>query len=500
MIKSAIFRKHFLVVIGVLGFFILWGLLVNHWLMRMTRENRPPPPLNTARFLAAFANGDYAAALKKAESMTEPGGSRLSLWDHEGHQIYPTDRKIRWPKARPPGFWDGFRGPPAPPPTDSEDTVDASLEPDPFHAPDRDLPSETFEQRMVGDPPTHVIVRLPGEPATYLLQEMRWKIPPGGPGGGPWIPVGVLVVTVVLGGLSALLLIYRSFDGMVALADRVITELQNGNLKARFPIKRTDEIGNAMQRFNTMADEIERLVEQVRHVERSRANLLQDLAHDLRTPVASLRTLIETLSLQRAKLPAETQEEILRLAQAEVGYFEKLVEDLLFLARVGEPRYQVGNDRVDLARLITEEGNNANSRSESSSGKIVVETSGPLGAGAEVLGDEQLLRRVLRNGIENAKSFAKSKVLLRWDTSPDGKIDVFIEDDGAGFRADVLESFGERRISRRLEAEQEGRISLGLGSVIMKTVIRAHGGDLRAANASSMGAGGAQVHIRLPKS
>lgn len=495
MIKSSLFRRHFFMVIGVLGFFVLWGLLVNHWLMKVTRENRPPPPLNTARFLAAFANGDYVAALKKVEATMEPGGSRLSLWDHEGHQIYPTDRLVRWPRERPPGFMEGFRGPPPP---DEDMPTGNPGEKDVFHAPESHLPKEVFEQRMVGDPPSHVIVRLPGEPSTYLLHEMRWKMPPGGPG-GPWVPLGVLTVTILLGVLAALLVIYRSFDGMVALADQVITDLQNGNLKARFPIRRTDEIGRAMMRFNTMADEIERLVEQVRQIERSRMTLLQDLAHDLRTPVASLRTLIETLNIQREKLPADTQEEILRLAQAEVGYFEKLVEDLLFLARVGEPRYQVGHDRVDLARLIREEGTNANSRSESSRSNIVVECRGPEGPALEVLGEEQLLRRVLRNGIENAKSFAKSKVLLRWEVAADGKVDIYIEDDGEGFRADVIESYGERRISRRLEAQHEGRISLGLGSVIMKTVVRAHGGDLRAANESSLKPGGAQVQIRLPR-
>lgn len=499
MIKSAIFRKHFLLIIGVLGFFIVWGLLVNHWIMRLTVQNRPPPPLNTARFLAAFAEkGDYVGALKKVEATTEPGGTRLSLWNHEGHQIYPTNRRVRWPhggRSGPLGFWapeppGEDAGTQSPPIGETGPTGTPAFTPD-----DPELPGEIFEQRMVGDPPSHVIVRLPGEPAVYLLNEMKWKAPPRG---GTWTPLIVLIITILLGALAALLLIYRSFDGMVALADQVITELQNGNLKARFPIRRSDEIGQAMMRFNTMAEEIERLVEQVRQIERSRMTLLQDLAHDLRTPVASLRTLIETLNLQRAKLPGETQDEILRLAQAEVGYFEKLVEDLLFLARVGEPRYQVGHDRVDIARLIREEGNNARSRAGSSPHKIEVEIRGADGAG-EVLGDEQLLRRMLRNGIENAKSFAKSKVALRWEVAPDGKLEIRIEDDGPGFSSEVLESYGERRISRRLEQSQEGRISLGLGSVIMKTVVRAHGGELRASNDSSLGASGAQVHIRLPR-
>lgn len=460
MIRLTIFRKHFLLVMGVISFFLLWGLLVNNWLMRITMENRPPPPFNSARFLAAFANGDYVSALEKVEKNMEPGGSRLSLWDDKGHLLYPLHRDIKFPP------FEGL------------------------------LPQEVFEQRMLGEPPAYVLVRLPGEPAHYLLNEMKWR--PHGPG---WSPLIVLMITILMGAGSALFLIYRSFDGMVALADQVITELQNGNLKARFPIRRQDEIGKAMMRFNTMAEEIERLVEQVRQIERSRMTLLQDLAHDLRTPVASLRTLIETYATQREKLSTETQDEILRLAQAEVGYFEKLVEDLLFLARVGEPRYQVGRDWVDLSRLMTEEGHNAMSRSESSASKLSIEYR-PAGHQNEkvlVQGDEQLLRRMIRNAIENAKSFAATKVLLRWGRGSDGRAEIWIEDDGPGFTGEVIESFGERRISRRLDATQEGRISLGLGSVIIKTVARAHGGEVKASNESSLGRG-AQVLIRLPAS
>lgn len=399
MINSAMFRKHLLVVVGVLAFFILWGVLVNHWLMKITMENRPPPPLNTARILAAFADGDYVAALKKVEKTTEPGGSRLSLWNAERQLIYPLDRKVELPS-----FVNG-------------------------------LPEDVFEQRIAGDPPSHIVVRLPGEPVTYLMLEVRWKIARG-PG---WSALIIMAITVLLGAGSALILIYRSFDGMVALADQVITQLQNGNLKARFPIRRNDEIGQAMKRFNTMAEEIERLVEQVRHIEHSRMSLLQDLAHDLRTPVASIKTLIETLSVQGPKLTPEIQSEILRLAEAEVGYFEKLVEDLLFLARVGEPRYQVGHEKVDLSVLINQEGKNALSRSESQASNLNIECQGPANwpsqspGSVEIHGDEQLLRRMLRNAIENAKSFAQGKVLIRWEIADAGRVDVFIEDDGPGF-------------------------------------------------------------------
>ena len=99
-----------------------------------------------------------------------------------------------------------------------------------------------------------------------------------------------MVVTVLVGIGFALFLIFRSLREHVETADRVISELQRGNLKARFPIKKNDEIGRAMERFNQMADQIEQLVERLRSAEASRNFLLQELTHDLRTPVGCIHT------------------------------------------------------------------------------------------------------------------------------------------------------------------------------------------------------------------
>ena len=117
---------------------------------------------------------------------------------------------------------------------------------------------------------------------------------------------------------------------------------EKGNLKARFPIVRMDEIGQTMLRFNHMADEIEHLVERMKTVEASRASLLQELAHDLRTPVASLKNLIETVATKDASMQPALRVELMELALSECEYFERLVEDLLVIAQVkGSPFFNI---------------------------------------------------------------------------------------------------------------------------------------------------------------
>src|SRR5262249_45941559 len=154
-----------------------------------------------------------------------------------------------------------------------------------------------------------------------------------------------MIIMVLVGIAVALLMIFRSLRDHVVSADHVISELQRGNLKARFPIERLDEIGAAKMRFNAMADEIERLVERLRSAESSRNNLLQELAHDLRTPVASLQSILESV-FSMAKMEPDVAE-LAELARKEVEYMGHLVEDLLLLAQLSEPSYRPNTQAVD---------------------------------------------------------------------------------------------------------------------------------------------------------
>jgi K+-sensing histidine kinase KdpD len=286
----------------------------------------------------------------------------------------------------------------------------------------------------------------------------------------------------------------------------VISELQKGNLKARFPTDQTDELGLAMTRFNTMADEIERLVERIRSIEKSRMALLQDLTHDLRTPVASLKNLLATIEKKDGASDQAIRKELLALARKEVEYFERLVEDLLVLAQVSEPSYQSSRETVSVLELIEDEAGSveiqgtAQEGSPDSKEKIVKIESKINSDECLVTGDAHLLRRLLRNALENAYSFAESKVTITVDAQKN-ELRLLIQDDGQGFSNEGLKDFGVRKVSRAIQKDQGNRLSVGLGSVIMKTVAELHRGKLAASNRvdASGKVIGAEVLITLPK-
>jgi signal transduction histidine kinase len=303
----------------------------------------------------------------------------------------------------------------------------------------------------------------------------------------------VLAISVLLAAAVSVFVLFRSMGAKAKLADQILTEMRGGNLKARFPIKRLDEVGQFMQKFNQMADEIEHLVERLRNTELRRTRLLQELAHDLRTPVASLKNFVETLSLRASTLSTEHRDQMLSFSLKEIDYLERLVEDLLFLAQVTEPNFIATFAPVSLAAIADEELDRVAARFQAGERRISVSRRLP---DDEVIvqGDPHLLRRMLRNAFENAFAFAKSEVRLTLEVP--GQIEIRISDDGPGLTPEALAAYGEKRSTRVVESSG-GRLSVGLGSVIMKAVAQTLGGTLSIRNLPGPGA---EVHITLPAS
>jgi signal transduction histidine kinase len=337
-----------------------------------------------------------------------------------------------------------------------------------------------------------IIRKLRGTPAQYLARGTRYRPPPPPPKHFALL-MSVQLLSILIAVLLTLGAVLLTLRQRAREAEQVIRDLSAGNLKARIPITKMDEIGTVMFSFNKMADEIEHLIEHLRKTEHARRDLLRELAHDLRTPVASLKSLIETVNERAEQLPPEKRRELLDLAMREAEYFEGLVDDLLFLGRVQEPKYKTNAEKFDLREMIRLEIEPIQHRHP----KIEVCLDGD-----EVMfdGDAGLLKRLVRNAIENAVSFAKSRVdvLIR----SDGKhVEIEVEDDGPGFDPASLASFGQRKYSRAIVNGPTKRISIGLGSVIMKSIADAYRGELKAANRIDEGTRdihGASVSIRLP--
>jgi signal transduction histidine kinase len=463
VIRTRIFQKYFLLAISTLILFLVLGFYANNLIIRLLRShNEPLAPVFMAKVVDRLNAQNKVDAVRELSGWHGPHGPQLVLLNDQGQVLFPEDFKLDFD-------WNSINKP--------EHPYDFTR----LEKKSTLTPHFRFSPPGPGGPGGPAIIRLNGEPANYLYMEPAKGLPGEHPVWFPLLGIGSMVISLLLGVGTALSLIYYSVNKSVKLADQVLSEIQGGNLKARFPIVRKDEFGRAMMRFNKMADEIQNLVSHLKFVELARTKLLQELAHDLRTPVASLKSLLETLDSKGNRMEPAVQKEFMALSLREVDYFERLVEDLLFLAQVNEPKYHNKNESVKLNQLLSEEADDLALRWGQGTEKIILSKK-MTEESLQYQGDPHLLRRLFRNALENAFSFAKSSVEISFIKDADQKLIITIEDDGPGFSPEALRSYGERRLSRKLETSTEGRLSVGLGSVVMKAICLVHRGQIQISN------------------
>lgn len=323
---------------------------------------------------------------------------------------------------------------------------------------------------------------------------------PGPPHGPPRLLfILTLVFSLVTGIVASLFLFLNNLRDRARHADQVISQLKQGKLDSRIVITKMDEMGKAMLKINEMAEEIEKLVNRLKKSENTRMALLRELAHDLRTPIASLKNLLEIVNNPEKKLSPEKTNDLLETALKEVHYFEHLVNDLLFLGSVTQAQYNNELSSISLKDILKSEIDNYTEKFPDLDFILQTHDSNN---NWTIKGNEQILKRLFRNALDNASSFAKSNITIYLNNDPTYyKIDI--QDDGPGIDTSTIEHFGEKKYSRAIVENKEGRISLGLGSVIMKSIVENYGGTIKINNAaqtrSSSPTSGAVLSIILKK-
>lgn len=261
-------------------------------------------------------------------------------------------------------------------------------------------------------------------------------------------------------------------------ARSVLRRLEEGDLKARFEIHRFDEFGELLLDFNRMADEIEMLVGRIHSTEKKRKELLQELGHDLRTPLTSLQTNFETLQIHGEKLSVEDKNALYDVLCGEIDYFKDLIEKLMTIASLDEPHYKASTEHVNLKEILQQE---IKARQSNPNNQLIWQLHDSLEKTEMVLGDSHLLLRLLRNGLDNASRYAETKVSISLHKAGD-KIKITIQDDGPGLDEEAIANFGMRKEFRGRKITKGGHFSLGLGSVIMKTITDLHNGSIEISN------------------
>jgi two-component system OmpR family sensor kinase len=283
-------------------------------------------------------------------------------------------------------------------------------------------------------------------------------------------------IALVIAGLGGSFLARQSLSPVVAMADRA-RKIGVENLSARPPVANPrDELGHLAETFNELLSRLEASLVQQRQ-------FMADASHELRTPVATTRT-AAGVALQQPHRDEHEYRETLEIVEQQAARLSRVVDDMFTLARADAGNYPVRMTPMYLDEVVDEVVRSA--RVMASPRSVTIETSTV--PSAAFTGDEELVRRMLVNLIDNAVAHSPpgTTVRVELDETAQG-FAIAVKDQGPGIpepiRQHIFERFYRGDASRR-SGTHDGA---GLGLALTRWIAQAHGGDVILARSSSSG-------------
>ncbi len=285
------------------------------------------------------------------------------------------------------------------------------------------------------------------------------------------------VLLVFAGGMAMALGYFLSstMTDRIHLLQKAAGKLAQGNLETRVSVTGRDEVATLAKSFNQMAAQLQAADEKQRELERLRTDLIAWVSHDLQTPLASIRAILEALYDGMVEEP-ETVKRYLNTAQRDVRSLSALIDDLFQMAQLDAGGIPLEKAESSLADLISD---TLESFSELASRQGITLEGMAESNVDPVLMDTQRIGRVLNNLIGNALRHTPpgGRVEVRARRA-NGGVEVTVCDTGEGIRPEdlpnIFESFyrGEKSRSRATGGA-------GLGLAIAQGIVRVHGGEIR---------------------
>lgn len=302
--------------------------------------------------------------------------------------------------------------------------------------------------------------------------------------------LGLLAGSVLLVGTALIaFVVFGPVRGRLRDVQWAAERLGMGDLAARAPEEGGDEVAALAASFNRMADELASRARALDASDKARRQLLADVSHELTTPLTAMRGYIETLSMPELSLDAATRDRYLRIVTEETHRLERIIGDLLDLARLEGGGTAMRREPVDLPAVF----DRVIARHEREVRDRAIRMSTAVEAGAEqVTGDRDRLEQVLQNLAANALRHTPDggQVSLAAAPSPDG-VRITVRDTGPGIAPEHLPSIFDRFY--KVDASRRASGGSGLGLSIAKAIVERHGGTITARNDD-----GAVFEIVLP--
>ena len=282
--------------------------------------------------------------------------------------------------------------------------------------------------------------------------------------------LGLVAIAVAL----AIYPIVRRLTRRLEALQRDVERWGNGDLSVRMPTEGGDEVGFLAKGFNRAAEQVSALMKTREDLLTSQKSLLANASHELRSPLTRIRMGIE---LMGGAPESAAKTELTR----NINELDQLVGEILLASRLDAKEADLGTvEEVDLVGLCAEECARLHAQ-------LDVEV-----ASITVPGVSKLLRRVVRNLLENANRYAAGEVTVSIRQTGHEAV-LQVKDRGPGVPAELVDRIFEPFYRLPGASERDGGVGLGLS--LVRSITLRHGGSIRCSNREG---GGACFEVRLP--
>jgi len=293
--------------------------------------------------------------------------------------------------------------------------------------------------------------------------------------------LGASIATIVFALIIGLLAIWYLTRNLREIIETV-KRFRDGDLNARIENSKDKDLSILTETYNSMADTIVANIDELKSVENLRRELIANISHDLRTPLAITQGYIETLLIKKEELSIEDREKYLNILQRNTEKLSTLIEQLFEYSKLEAKQIEPHKEQFaisDLAFDIFEKYQQMASK-KSISINLNIQDGLPL-----VFADISLVERVIQNLMDNALKFTPEggEVILSM-TYDAADVYVSIKDNGIGMESDELTQIFERYKQGERTQRKEGA---GLGLAIAKKIMEIHNSTIKVTSQPNMG-------------
>ncbi len=302
---------------------------------------------------------------------------------------------------------------------------------------------------------------------------------------------GLACAAAILSSLLLTAAIAQPIRQLAVAADKVREGIAAAG-RARIPdfSHRKDEIGELSASLRAMTQAIYARIEAIE-------SFAADVSHELKNPLTSIRSATETLEI--ATKP-EAREKLMGVIKKDVARMDRLITDISNASRLDAELAREAREAVDIRKLLADIADLYRMTGKAGESRVGYD---PSGAPIYLFGNATALGQVLRNLIDNARSFSRPggevRLFLAAPTDRHRSVQVIVDDDGPGIPPDALEKIFSRFYTKRPQGSAFGNNS-GLGLAISRQIVASHGGVVWAENRTNeTGAtAGARFVVELP--